>query len=440
MRVNFRRIGPAIALGAAALLAACTPVAAPAPPAPPAPPAAPQAVVRGCSAAAASATPTATSSTADQDTLSAPEAAADADVAFATATDRLPDGSIPLVTVEQRGDSLEIDTTAVRSAEDAAEVATDAARGDDLVAVFPDSIVTTATADGPTASAATANDTERSRQWALDRAGFEAAWDVSDGAGVVVAVVDTGVQSAHPDLAGQVLPGRRFVDNGASGIAMDPAIDDDGHGTHVAGIIAAVANNAQGIAGGAPGACILPVKVLNSSGSGWDSDVARGIDWAVSNGAHVINLSLGSGSPGASSIAVQNAVANDVMVFAAAGNDGAGASPEYPAADPSAIAVASVTSALARSSFSTTGAYVDIAAPGSGIYSTYTSPSYASLSGTSMATPYAAATGALVRGRYPAWTVAQARQRLLDTANDLGPPGPDDEFGYGFIDPLEAAG
>lgn len=439
MRVSHRQIGPAIVLGTAALLAACTPVAAPAPPTPPA---VPQTVARGCDAAGAttSATPTAGSGTADQDALSAPEAAADADAAFATATDRLPDGSIPLVTIEQRGDSLEIDTTAVRSAEDAAEVATDAARGDDLVAVLPDSMVTTAAAEGPAASAATANDTERSRQWALDRAGFEAAWDLSDGDGVVVAVVDTGVQSAHPDLAGQVLPGRRFVGNGASGIAMDPAIDDNGHGTHVAGIIAAVANNAQGIAGGAPGTCILPVKVLNRSGSGWDSDVARGIDWAVSNGAQVINLSLGSGSPGASSIAVQNAVANDVMVFAAAGNDGSGASPEYPAADPSAIAVASVTSALARSSFSTTGAYVDIAAPGSSIYSTYTSPSYASLSGTSMATPYAAATGALVRGRYPAWTAAQARQRLLDTANDLGPPGPDNEFGYGFIDPLEATG
>jgi len=378
---------------------------------------------------------------AGSEALSEPEAATEGGVAFASATDRLSDGSVPLVTVEQRGDRLEIDTTAVVDAGDAMTIATEAARGDDLVAVFADTLVTTAEVGAPATSAATANDTNRSQQWALDRAGFETTWDVTDGRGVTVAVVDTGVRSSHPDLAGQVLPGRRFVGDGASGVAMDPAVDDNGHGTHVAGIIAAVANNSQGIAGGAPGACILPVKVLNSSGSGWDSDVARGINWAVSNGATVINLSLGSDSPGASDIAVQNAVANGVMVFAAAGNDGQhGNPPGYPAANPDAIAVASVTSTLARSSFSTAGSYVDIAAPGSSIVSTYTSPTYATLSGTSMATPYAAATGALIRARYPSWTVAQARQRLLDTADDLGPPGPDVEYGYGFIDPFEATG
>ena len=138
---------------------------------------------------------------------------------------------------------------------------------------------------------------------------------------------------------------------------------------------------------------------------------------------------------------MQNAVANDVMVFAAAGNEGQfGNPPEYPGADPDAIAVASVTSALGHSSFSTAGSYVDIAAPGSDIWSTYPTSSYASLSETSMATPYAAATGALIRSRYPSWSAAQARQRLLDTATDLGPTGPDDEYGYGFIDPIAATG
>ncbi len=436
MRVRLPRVAPALTAGAAALLAACTPVAAPAPPPP-----APQVVARACAATTGSSSSAsgAPSSSTRADTLSQPEAASEGDAAFEAATDRLPDGSVPIVTIEQRGDRLAIATTPARNAADAAAAASDAARGDDLVAVLPDTIVTSLETTDPIAAAATTNDARRSQQWALDRAGFEAAWDVADGRGITVAVVDTGVQASHPDLTGQVLPGRRFYNNGASAVA-DPAIDDNGHGTHVAGIIAAIANNSEGVAGGAPGACILPVKVLNSSGSGWDSDVARGVDWAVVNGAQVINLSLGNGSPGATDVAVQNAVANDVMVFAAAGNGGAGASPEYPASNDAAIAVASVTSSLVRSSFSTTGAYVDIAAPGSGIWSTYSSSGYASLSGTSMATPYAAATGALIRSRFPSWTVAQVRTRLLDTADDLGPAGPDSEYGAGFIDPFEAIG
>ena len=456
MRVRPLRIGPFVGLAAVALLAACTPVAAPAPA-----PVDPIASTRSCGPSGSSragssqagssqpgsgpsgATSSATiDSPTDSPTLSSTEAAADAGLAFTDATDRLPDGRVPLVTIEQRDGHLDIRTTAVSTAADAADAAVAAAQGDDLVAVVPDTIVETEQVGGPTASAATTNDTDRSRQWALDQAGFESAWDLADGTGVTVAVVDTGVQASHPDLAGQVLAGYRFFHSGSTpnSAPMSPAYDDNGHGTHVAGIIAAVANNTRGIAGGAPGACILPVKVLNASGSGWDSDVARGIDWAVTNGAKVINLSLGSGSPGATDVAVDNAVANDVMVFAAAGNGGAGAAPEYPGANANAIAVASVTSALARSSFSTTGSYVDIAAPGSGIWSTYPTSGYASLSGTSMATPYAAATGALIRSRFPAWTVAQVRQRLLDTANDLGATGPDDEYGYGFIDPAAATG
>lgn len=154
----------------------------------------------------------------------------------------------------------------------------------------------------------------------------------------------------------------------------------------------------------------------------------------------MINLSLGGASAGPSDTAVENAVINGVMVFAAAGNGGAGGGPEHPAAAASAIAVASVDQSLARSSFSTTGAYVDLAAPGGSILSTYAGSTYATLSGTSMATPYAAATGALVRARHPSWTVAQARERLLTTADDLGASGRDNEYGCGLIDPVAAAG
>jgi subtilisin family serine protease len=166
--------------------------------------------------------------------------------------------------------------------------------------------------------------------------------------------------------------------------------------------------------------------------------VARGINWATTHGADVISMSLGGGYSSVVSTAVNNAVANGVLVFAAAGNGGAGASPSYPGAEPNAIAVASITSSIVRSSFSTTGTYVDVAAPGSSITSTYPTSTYASLSGTSMATPYAAAEGALLAAERPTWTVAQLRTRLLTTANDLGARGKDVEYGCGLIDPVEA--
>ena len=226
------------------------------------------------------------------------------------------------MTVEQQGTHLDITTTSVATSEEAAATATDAAQGNDLLKVVADTPVHAADVSSSVATAGTSTDPSRPSQWALDQAGFESAWSRTDGSCLVVGVVDTGVQSDHPDLAGQVLGGERFTTNSNTGVTMDPAFDDAGHGTHVAGIIAAVANNGTGITGAAPGVKILPVKVLDSSGSGFDSDVARGINWAVLHGAKVINLSLGGCTPGASDTAVANAVANGVMVFAAAGNNG----------------------------------------------------------------------------------------------------------------------
>jgi hypothetical protein len=278
------------------------------------------------------------------------------------------------------------------------------------------------------------NDTYRSQQWALDQVTFEDAQSLSSGSSVTVAVVDTGVQANHPDLTGQVLTGWNII-KGTTASA-----DDNGHGTHVAGIISAIGNNSAGIAGAAPGVKILPVKVLDASGSGTWADVAAGILWACNNGAKVINLSVG-GSLGNQSLAdaVTQANASGCLLVAAAGNVGNTTNlPSYPGAYSEPIAVASVDSNLGHSYYSNTGTYVDIAAPGSSIYSTVMGSSYAYMSGTSMATPYAAAEAALIWSANSSWTSTQVRDRLLTTATDLGTKGYDTTFGAGLINPSTA--
>src|SRR4051794_2783856 len=219
----------------------------------------------------------------------------------------------------------------------------------------------------------TLGDPLRSQQWALDRTSYEAAWPAARGSGVTVAVVDTGVRASHEDLSGGVVAGEDFAGDANS---VDPAgtgmVDPAGHGTHVAGIIAARANNGRGIAGGAPGAKIMPVRVLDAHGSGVASDVAEGIIWAADHGARVINVSLGGGASPGMQAAMQYANAKRAVVLAAAGNGyQQGNSPTYPAAYPEAIAVAAVNDSLAHASFSNTGSYVDVAAPGEMILSTY---------------------------------------------------------------------
>ncbi len=171
----------------------------------------------------------------------------------------------------------------------------------------------------PVRIVAKSNDQFRAQQWPLDQFRAEDVWKKSTGKGVVVAVVDTGVQANHADLRGQVLAGKDFVAPGTS------ANDENGHGTHVAGIVAAVAGNKRGVAGLARSSRILPVRVLDARGEGSSDDVAKGIIWAVNAGAKVINLSLGSTqSDTAGEQAVAYAVSKNVVVVAAAGNDGCG--------------------------------------------------------------------------------------------------------------------
>jgi subtilisin family serine protease len=274
----------------------------------------------------------------------------------------------------------------------------------------------------------------RPQQWALDDVAFGAAWSTTRGAGVTVAIVDSGVLGNHEDLAGSVLSGADFVGSG------NGWNDQLGHGTHVAGVIAAHASNGLGITGAAPGVKILPVRVLDGGGSGQSSDVAAGIIYAADHGARVINLSLGGTNPDAGThAAIQYAVSKGSVVLAAAGNSGEQGSPKiYPGAFPEVIAVGAVDSHNQRASFSNVGDYVDVVAPGVDTISTYNASthSYAWGSGTSMATPYAAAEAALIVASDSTRDVASVRHMIEATARDLGPAGRDSSYGYGLISPL----
>ena len=288
------------------------------------------------------------------------------------------------------------------------------------------------------------NDTLRSQQWALNALKGETVNASTKGSGVTVAVIDTGVKSSHVDLSGNVLSGVDYVAPGTS------ANDENGHGTHVAGIIAAIANNSKGIAGLAPKAKILPVRVLDRNGSGMSADVAKGILYAASHGAKVINLSLGSRqSSTAMQTAVSNAISKNVLVVAAAGNSGCGllgAPTEYPAAYPGVVGVGAVNSSIQRASFSSCGSWVDVVAPGDKIISTTIRNSvglgcaatadYCTISGTSFSTPYTSAAAALAISKR-GWSQSTVAKRLESTATDLAPTGKDKKTGAGFINPLK---
>jgi subtilisin family serine protease len=263
------------------------------------------------------------------------------------------------------------------------------------------------------------------------------------GAGVTIAIIDTGVDLDHPDLAANLIAG--------SSVFGGTPEDGNGHGTNVAGI-AAAALNGIGVSGVAPSAKILPVKVLNDSGSGTVSGVANGIIYAADR-AQILNLSLGGTG---SSTTLQNAInyaANTKgrLVVAASGNCGDynysynGCTYQnqasYPAAYSNVLAVAATDNYDDHASFSTAGSQVDVSAPGVDIYNTFIPNSYYAESGTSQATPHVAGLAALIWSKYPSYTAAQVWNRITSTAIDLGPvTGRDDDFGAGRIDVKAALG
>ena len=289
------------------------------------------------------------------------------------------------------------------------------------------------------AVAPTGTDPYRADQWDLNKIHTSRAWQRSTGAGVVVAVLDTGVDGKHPDLAGHVLTGYNAITDKVGGNT-----DGNGHGTHVAGTVAALTGNGLGVSGFAPDARILPVKVFGADGAGYMSDVAQGIVWAADHGAGVINMSIGSPDKlSAVGNAIRYARSKGVTVVAAAGNERAEGSPtSYPAADEGVIAVAATDSADRYASYSNTGRYVDVAAPGSNIINTYSTSlhdgDYAMMSGTSMASPHVAAVAALLKAYQPAITPDQIEQALETSAVDLGTKGFDPDYGNGRIDAAAA--
>ncbi|MBO9129138.1 S8 family peptidase [Bacillus sp. 165] len=270
-------------------------------------------------------------------------------------------------------------------------------------------------------------------QWNLPAIETEAGWNITRGAkNVKIAVIDSGVDLNHPDLA-------RRLTNGYNAISKNNnANDDNGHGSHVAGIIASETNNRTGIAGITWYNPIIPVKVLNSEGVGSAFDIAEGIRWAVDNGANVINLSLGNYQPSAvMEEAINYAFGKDVVIIVAAGNDNSG-QPSYPAAYPEVLSVSAVGWDKNRASFSNYGEHIDVAAPGVDIASTYVNGQYASLSGTSMAAPHVTALAGLIRSVNPSLKNTEVMDIITRTTMEAGQPGHDPYYGSGVIDIVKA--
>jgi len=282
---------------------------------------------------------------------------------------------------------------------------------------------------------AAATDPLLAQQWGIFAIGADRVWTTTTGQGVIVAVVDSG-SGPHPDLAGNLLTGHSFFGSVESLDGSD--IDASGHGSHVAGIIAAAANNGIGGSGVAPRAKILPIQVLDQAGQGYARDVAAGVRYAADNGAKVINLSLG-GTTESSSLTQAITYANDkgVLVVAAAGNGGAIDKPKWPASLDLTLAVTAVDQANNATSFDQRGDYIDLSAPGANIVST-AKGDYVTLSGTSMAAGFVAGAAALLFAAEPRVTNAQVRDILLRTATDIGDPGRDVTFGVGLINMVAA--
>lgn len=254
----------------------------------------------------------------------------------------------------------------------------------------------------------------------------------NNGEGIRVGVIDTGIDLKHPDLAGNIKGGVNFVNPSSL------PHDDNGHGTHVAGIIAA-ANNRRGIVGVAPRVSLYAIKVLNKDGSGSVTNMVKGIEWAIRNKMHILNISISGGQKGPAILAeaINAANRNGILVIAAAGNkgnpSGKGDTVEVPARMPRTVAVAALNRRNQRAPFSATGRSIGIAAPGVNILSTYKNGQYATLSGTSMAAPHVTGAAAILMRKYPKASPAFIIRTLERQAVDLYPKGKDRLTGAGLV-------
>ncbi|MFC7527934.1 S8 family serine peptidase [Actinoplanes sp. GCM10030250] len=271
----------------------------------------------------------------------------------------------------------------------------------------------------------------RSAQWFLSYLHVDEAHSTSQGSGVIVGIPDSGV-SIHPDLRGSVLAGADMVDGGdGSGHT-----DQIGHGTQMAGLIAAHGRNGDGALGIAPSAQLLPIKIFGSADQ--DVDLPAGITWAAENGAKVISVSSVAAPSRQLSASLKSARAHDALVVAAAGNRSEHLFPQLPAAVPEVLAVGAVNRSGAHARYSVTGGELDICAPGTEIVTTGLSESYRITDGTSAAAAIVAGAAALVRSEFPELSAQEVVHRLTATATDIGPPGRDDECGFGVLNIVKA--
>jgi len=274
------------------------------------------------------------------------------------------------------------------------------------------------------------NDPYAGSEWHLSKIAAQKAWDSSLGAGVTLAVLDSGVDPSHPDLLSRLVPGWNFYDNNSN------TSDVYGHGTLVAGSAAATINNGIGVASVSGQTMIMPIRVTDTSGTGYSSMIASGLTYAADRGVRIANISFANQPIRAAVVsAAQYMKDKGGLVFVAAGNNGIdeGFTPTT-----SMIPVAATDGSDIKASWSSFGSYVALAAPGVSIYTTSRGGGYTTASGTSIATPVAAGVAALMFAARPTLTSAQVESVLFKTAVDLGSPGRDSYYGYGRVDAASA--
>ncbi|MEV6970266.1 S8 family serine peptidase [Hamadaea sp. NPDC051192] len=270
-------------------------------------------------------------------------------------------------------------------------------------------------------------------QWYVSFLGLNDAHKVTTGAGVAVALIDTGVDSVHPDLNGSVVGGADFSSGGQVSTG-DGRRDANGHGTQMAGLIVGSGK----ITGVAPGATIIPINDSFSSVGGSSSNLAEGIRWAVDHDVRVISISSAGPDHPLLKQMIELALANDIVVVAGAGNVPRDTTVAFPAAYPGVIAACGVDRRGNHSSISTTGPELVLCAPSDGISSSYPGNKYAVGSGTSESTALIAGAAALVRAKFPTLSAAEVVHRLTATASDKGAPGRDSVYGFGVLNVVDA--
>ncbi|MFY1659624.1 type VII secretion-associated serine protease mycosin [Micromonospora sp. WMMD1274] len=283
-----------------------------------------------------------------------------------------------------------------------------------------------------TAPAAATAPNVRQDQWHLRFLNAAAAHVISEGDGVTVAVPDTGIDP-HPDLRENLLAGTDLSSKG------DGRQDHDGHGTSMAGLIGAHGQpDHSGALGVAPRAKLLPIRTRLVNGKGSADELAASVEWAVANHADVISISAVAGATSRLQGAIRSALEAEIVVVAAVGNQPEDRTVGYPASEPGVIGVGGIDRSGIHASISATGPEIDIVAPAVDIYSTSYDGKYSKGTGTSSATAIVAGAAALIRSKYPNLPAQEVAHRLTATAVDKGPPGRDDQYGYGVIDLVAA--